>query len=60
MTGEKISAPEQDRLSLARFEDILASIEGSAHYTVAQSGQWAGENRPVDLLGTNGVPYEGN
>ena len=60
MTGEKISVPEPDRLNLDRFEDIPASIEGSAHYTVAQSGQWAGEDRPVDLLGTNGVPYEGN
>ncbi|MGH9590272.1 MAG: hypothetical protein ACRD25_07740 [Terracidiphilus sp.] len=60
MTGEKISVPAQDRLNLERFEDIPASIEGSAHYTVAQSGQWAGEERPVDLLGTDGVPYEGS
>lgn len=60
MTGEKISIPEQDRLSIERIEDIPAVIEGVKHYTVAQSGQWIGDERPMVLLKTDGVPYEEN
>ena len=59
MTGEKISIPAQDRLNLEEFEDIPAAIEGCTHYTVAQSGQWTGEDRPINLLGTDGALYEG-
>jgi len=58
MTGEKISVPAQDQLKLEKFEDIRAVIEVCDHYTVAQSGQWTGENRPINLFGTDGVPYE--
>jgi hypothetical protein len=58
MTGEKIAVPALDRLNLERFEDIPASIEGFGHYTVTQSGQWVGKNRPLVLLKTDGVPYE--
>ncbi len=57
-TGEKVSVPESDRLNLERFEDIPASIEGSGHYTVAQSGQWVRTDSPVVLFKTDGVPYE--
>ena len=60
MTGEKISIPDWDRLNLERFEDIPALIQGSKHYTVAQSGQWVGKDRPVPLLKTDGVPFEEN
>jgi hypothetical protein len=60
MTGEKISIPARDRLNLEQFEDIPAAIEGCTHYTVAQSGQWTQENRPISLLGTDGVPFEGD
>jgi len=60
MTGAKISRPEWDRVNLERFEDIPALIEGSNHYTVAQSGQWVGKDRPVTLLKTDGVPFEEN
>ncbi len=59
MTGEPISIPAQDCLNLEQFEDIPAAIEGCTHYTVAQSGQWTGEDRPIILLGTDGAPYEG-
>jgi hypothetical protein len=59
-TGEKIPIPEWDRLNIERFEDVPAFIEGCKHYSVAQSGQWAGEDRPVALLKTDGVPYEEN
>ena len=60
MSGEKISVPEWDRLNLERFEDIPALIEGSHHYTVVQSGQWVGKDRPVVFFKTDGVPYEEN
>lgn len=60
MTGEKVSVPDWDRLNLERFEDIPALLGGSEHYTVAQSGQWVGKDRPVDLFKTDGVPYEEN
>src|SRR5215469_12349526 len=56
MTGEKISTPERDRLKLERFEDIPPATGGSAHYTVSQSGQWTGKDRPINLHGTDGVP----
>jgi hypothetical protein len=59
MTGEKISIPEQGRRKLEEFEDIPAAIEGCTHCTVSQSGQWAGMNRPIDLVGADGVPFEG-
>lgn len=60
LTGEKISIPVPEHLNLSRFEDVPTSIEGSAHYTVAQSGQWVGKDRPVVLLKTDGAPFEDN
>ena len=60
MTGEKVSIPDRDRWNVERFEDIPALIEGSNHYTVAQSGQWVGKDRPILLLKTDGVPFEEN
>lgn len=60
MTGEKFSIPVPEHLNIERFEEIPASIEGSAHYTVAQSGQWAGKDRPLALVRTDRVPYEDN
>jgi len=60
MTGEKVSVPAWDRLNPERFEDIPALIEGSEHYTVMQSGQWVGKDRPVILLTTDGVLCEEN
>lgn len=58
MTGEKISIPAFDRQTIERFEDIPALIEGSKYFTVAQSGQWAEKDRPLDLLKTDGLPFE--
>jgi len=60
MTGEKISIPEWDRSNLERFEDVPAFIEGCTHYSVGQSGQWAGKDRPVLLFKTDGAPYDEN
>jgi hypothetical protein len=60
ITGEKVSVPDWDRLNLERFEDIPSLLEGSDHFTVAQSGQWIGKDRPLDLLKTDGVPYVEN
>lgn len=59
-TGERVSVPARDHFNLSQFEDIPGLIEGSTDYTVSQSGQWIGQDRPIDLLGTNGVPYLGN
>ena len=56
-TGERISVSESERSILSKFEDIAAAIEGTEHCTVAQSGQWLGEDRPVDLFGTDGVAF---
>lgn len=60
MTGEKMLVPERDRLNLEKFGDIPAVIQDVPHYTVSQSGQWAAQDRPVDLLQTNGVLFEEN
>jgi len=60
MTGEKISIPEWDGANLEKFEDIPALIDGCEHYTVAQSGEWVWKDRPMDLLKTDRVPYEGS
>lgn len=60
MTGERFSIPAPDHLHLQKFEDIPASIEGSTHYTVAQSGQWLEKDRPLALFNSDGVPYEEN
>jgi len=56
-TGERISIPARDRFTLSRLEEIPGSIEGSTDYTVSHSGQWLGQDRPIDLLGTKGDPY---
>lgn len=58
--GEETSILEWDRFNLEKFEDIPALIEGSKHYTVQQSGQWVGKDRPLVLFKTDGVPYEEN
>lgn len=60
LTGEKVSTPEWDRLNPERFEDIPVLIEDSEHYTVMQSGQWVGKDRPLVLLKTDGLPFEEN
>lgn len=60
MTGETTSIPERDRLTPGSFADIPALIEGSEHYTVTQSGEWAADDRPIALLTTDGVPFEDN
>ena len=57
-TGEKVSVSESKRSILEKFEDIAASIKGSEHCTVGQSGQWLGKDRPLDLFGTDDVLYE--
>lgn len=60
MTGEKVSVPAWDSFKLDRFEDIPAFIEGSERYSVMQTGEWFGKNRPMVLFKPDGVPFEEN
>lgn len=60
MTGDQISIPDRDRFTIESFEEIPTVIAGSNHYTVTQSGQWIGKDRPLVLLKTDGAPHEEN
>jgi hypothetical protein len=59
-TGETFSFPMPNQIRVERIADVPPMIESLEDYNVLASGEWVPEYRPLVLLTTDGVPFEGS
>lgn len=57
-TGQIISVPVGDQQKLANPRDIEHAIAGLQEYTVFASGEWEPSDAPLQLITTDGRPFE--
>lgn len=57
-TGQTISVPVGDQQKLATPREIEHAIAGLEEYTVFTSGEWKASDAPLQLLTTDGKPFE--